>query len=153
MYILAVNVNSSTIAAAASLVARTLYVLALDKKEVDAFTLNAISVNRTLVDELLGCLLNCEPGLQCELVKNYISPSTTCPSNYAGVVLGEPSFAPHPGYVLDVPRFVWNFLADKTSLPSKNTSSSCPKYCSGTGEVCIQTETDGQGSCVLSTTR
>lgn len=149
----AANVNSSAIVAAASLVARTLYILAIDKKEVDTSALTAINVNASLVEELLGCLIKCEPGLQCELVKHYISPSTTCPSHYAGVILGEPSFAPYPGYVLDVPRFVWNFLADKTSSPSKNMSSSCPKDCSGTGEVCIRMETDGKGACVFSTTR
>lgn len=153
IWIFAANVNSSDIVAAASLVARTLYILAIDKKEVDASALTAINVNSTLVEVLLGCLLNCDPGLQCEMVKHYISPSATCPSHYAGVILGEPSFVPYPGYILDVPRFVWNFLADKTSRPSENMSSSCPKDCSDTGEVCVRMETDGKGACVLSTTR
>lgn len=120
---------------------------------MDASALTGIHVNASLVDELLGCLLKCDPGLQCQLVKQYIAPSTTCPSHYAGVILGEPSFDPYPGYVLDVPRFVWNFLADKTASPSKNISSSCPKDCSGTGEVCVRVETDGKGACVFSTTR
>ncbi|KAL2499032.1 Nicastrin [Abeliophyllum distichum] len=144
------NVNSSAIVAAASLVARTLYLLASDH---NASAINAINVNASLVEELLGCLLNCEPGLSCELVKHYISPSATCPSYYVGVVLGEPSSVPYPGYVSDVSRFVWNFLADKTSISSKNTSSACPKDCSGLGELCIREEADGKGVCVISTTR
>lgn len=144
------NVNSSAIVAAASLVARTLYLLASDQ---NASAINAINVNASLVEELLGCLLNCEPGLSCELVKHYISPSATCPSHYVGVVLGEPSSVPYPAYVSDVSRFVWNFLAVKTSISSRNTSSACPKDCNGVGELCIREEADGKGICVISTTR
>lgn len=106
-----------------------------------------------MVEQLLGCLLDCEPGLSCGLVKHYISPSTTCPSHYVGVILGEPSSAPYPPYAGDISRFVWNFLADKTSIPSKNISSSCPKDCSGDDELCIREEADGKGVCVISTTR
>ncbi|XP_022843240.1 nicastrin-like [Olea europaea var. sylvestris] len=144
------NVNSSAIVAAASLVARTLYLLASDQ---NASAINAINVNASLVKELLGCLLNCDPGLSCELVKHYISPSETCPSHYVGVVLGEPSALPYPAYVSDVSRFVWNFLADKTSISSRNTSSACPKDCKGVGELCIREEADGKGVCIISTTR
>ncbi|KAG8373502.1 hypothetical protein BUALT_Bualt11G0030800 [Buddleja alternifolia] len=139
------NINSSAIVAAASLVARTLYTLAGGKDP------SAIKINASLVEELLGCLLNCEPGLSCDLVKHYISPSTTCPSHYVGVILGDPSS--YPAYTGDISRFVWNFLADKTSIPSKNVSSTCPKYCNGVGELCIREETDGKGVCVTSTTR
>lgn len=146
----AANVNSSSIVAAASLVARALYMLAGGK---DTFVMNSIKVNSSLVEELLGCLLNCEPGLSCGLVKRYISPSTTCPSHYVGVVLGEPSSALYPPYAGDISRFVWNFLADKTSTPSKNASSSCPKDCSSVGELCVGVEADGKGVCVISTTR
>ncbi|KAL2521894.1 Nicastrin [Forsythia ovata] len=135
------NVNSSAIVAAASLVARTLYLLASDQ---NASAINAINVNASLVEELLGCLLNCEPGLSCELVKHYISPSATCPSYYVGVVLGEPSSVPYPGYVSDVSRH-------RSLL--RNTSSACPKDCSGLGELCIREEVDGKGVCVISTTR
>ncbi|GAA0157114.1 hypothetical protein LIER_14450 [Lithospermum erythrorhizon] len=147
------NINSSAIVVAASLVARTLYILSSGKTDVDASGLTAININASLVDELLGCLLNCEPGLQCNLVKHYISPSTTCPSHYAGVISGEPSTDPYLGYVLDVPRFVWNFLADKTSRPTKDMSLSCPKNCIGPNQVCIRLETDGKGACVSSSTR
>ncbi|XP_019164143.1 PREDICTED: nicastrin isoform X2 [Ipomoea nil] len=147
------NVNSSAIVAAASLVARSLYILASDKKEVNASLLTTINANSSLVEELLGCLLSCEPGLSCGLVKSYIAPSMSCPSHYVGVILGEPSSVPYLGNVGDVSRFIWNFLAEKTSIRSTNTSSACPKDCGRDGEACIQTETDGKGICVISTTR
>lgn len=147
------NINSSAIVAAASLVARTLYILSSGKSDFNASGLTGININASLVDELVDCLLNCEPGLQCNLVKRYISPLTTCPSHYVGVVLGEPSFDPYPGYVLDVPRFLWNFLADKTSRPAKDISSTCPKGCNGPDQVCIRLEIDGKSACVSSSTR
>ncbi|KAK6154117.1 hypothetical protein DH2020_013756 [Rehmannia glutinosa] len=144
------NINSTSIVAAASLVARTLYILAGGK---DPSAINNIKINSSFVEELLGCLLDCEPGLSCGLVKHYISPSTTCPSHYVGVILGEPSSKPYPAYAGDISRFVWNFLADKTSIPSKNLSSSCSKDCNGDNELCIREEADGKGVCVISTTR
>ncbi|CAI9110265.1 OLC1v1010259C1 [Oldenlandia corymbosa var. corymbosa] len=147
------NINRSAVVAAASLVARSLYIFAREKEEINDTGLYSITVNASLVDELLGCLLKCEPGFSCELVKRYISPSTACPSHYVGVMQGEPSSSPYLEYVGDVSRFVWNFLAEKTSMPSKNSSSTCPKDCSGTGEVCIRVETDGKGVCVMSSTR
>lgn len=139
--------------AAASLLARTLYILSSDNLDLDSSALSAIHVNESLVEELLGCLLSCDPGLSCGLVKRYISPSSTCPNHYVGVILGEPSSTPYSGYVGDVPRFLWNFLAEKTSIPSADASSACPKNCSKSGELCIRTETDGKGVCVISTTR
>ena len=147
------NVNSSAIVAAASLVARTLYILASDGKDLSTSALSAINVNASLVEALLGCLLNCDPGLSCELVKNYIAPRTNCPSNYVGVLLEEPSATPYPGYVSDVSRFIWNFLADRTSISKENAASACPKDCRNEGEVCIGAELDGKGVCVISTTR
>nr|XP_043621404.1 nicastrin isoform X2 [Erigeron canadensis] len=146
------NINSSAIVAAASLVARTLYILASDKKDPSASSLNAVKVNTSLVNELLGCLLNCDPGLSCDLVNYYIKPFSTCPSHYVGVIQGEPSSEPNLGYVGDVSRFVWNFLADKTSTPLKNVSP-CSENCSKSGGVCIKQEIDGKGVCVISTTR
>ncbi|CDP01653.1 unnamed protein product [Coffea canephora] len=147
------NINASAIAAASSLVARSLYILASEKNEINDSVLTAISVNISFIDELLGCLLDCEPGLSCDLVNQYISPSAACPSHYVGVIQGEPSSSPYPGYVGDVSRFLWNFLADKTSVPTENRSATCPKHCSGTGELCIRGETDGKGVCVVSSTR
>ncbi|XP_045820391.1 nicastrin [Trifolium pratense] len=147
------NVNSSAVVAAASLVARTLYILASETNDVQNSTLAAINVNVTLVEQLMDCLLDCDPGLSCELVKKYISPASTCASNYVGVILDEPSSTPYLGYINDVPRFIWNFLADITSIPKENNSSSCQKGCNGRDEVCIKAETDGKGVCALSTTR
>lgn len=147
------NVNSSSVVAAASLIARTLYILASETKDVQDSTLAAINVNVSLVEQLMDCLLDCDPGLSCDLVKKYISPSSTCPSHYVGVIMDEPSSTPNPGYINDVPRFIWNFLADITSIPRKNNSSGCQQGCNGKDEVCIKLETDGKGVCALSTTR
>uniref|UniRef100_A0A1J3CN74 Nicastrin n=1 Tax=Noccaea caerulescens TaxID=107243 RepID=A0A1J3CN74_NOCCA len=148
------NINSSSVVAAASVVARTLYILASDSKETSNSALGSIHVNASFVEELLACLLSCEPGLSCDLVKDYISPTNTCPGNYAGVILGEPSSKPYLGYVGDVSRFLWNFLADKTSSQKGNTTSVCSKgVCSKTEEVCIKAESNKEGTCVVSTTR
>ncbi|KAE9594414.1 putative nicastrin [Lupinus albus] len=148
------NVNSSAVVAAASLVARTLYILASETKDVQDSALTSINVNVSLVEQLMGCLLDCDPGLSCELVKKYISPASTCPSHYVGVIQDEPSSTPYAGYINDVPRFIWNFLADRTSISREhNDSSNCQNGCNGRDEVCIKAEIDGKGVCVLSTTR
>ncbi|XP_058108346.1 nicastrin isoform X2 [Magnolia sinica] len=146
------NVNSTSIVAAASLVARTLLVLAAGDSQSSTPVLNSIKINVSLVEELVGCLLNCEPGLSCGLVKDFITPSSICPNHYVGVFLGPPSALLYPAYVDDTSRFVWNFLADRTSIPTDN-SSSCTGECSNPGEVCIRPERDGKGICVISTTR
>ncbi|OMO66813.1 Nicastrin [Corchorus capsularis] len=146
------NINSSSIVAAASLVARTLYVLASNSKDLTSSSLESINVNATLVEELISCMLDCNPGLSCELVKSYISSKDTCPSHYVGVVLGEPSSTPYPDQVDDISRFLWNFLADRTSIPKGNTSV-CSQDCGKKGGVCIRAETDQKGVCVISTTR
>ncbi|KAK4767492.1 hypothetical protein SAY86_015242 [Trapa natans] len=147
------NVNSSVIATAASLVARTLYILASDEKNLSSSALSSIKVNTSLVEQLAACLLSCEPGLSCDLVQHYISTTTVCPSNYVGVILGEPSSTPYPAAVADISRFLWNFLADKTSVPMVNLNSTCSQNCSNEGGVCIRAETDQKGICVMSTTR
>ncbi|XP_060966480.1 nicastrin isoform X2 [Cannabis sativa] len=146
------NLNSSSIVAAASLLARTLYVLTSDTKDDSKSALASVNVNVSLVEQLMGCLLECEPGLSCELVKNFIAPSSTCPSHYVGVISEEPSSTPSPEYIGDVSRFVWNFLADKTS-PPKGKTPVCSEDCSKKGGVCTRAEVDGKGICVFSTTR
>ncbi|KAI3909499.1 hypothetical protein MKW92_043938 [Papaver armeniacum] len=147
------NIDSKSLVAAASLVARTLYILASDGKILNTTKLNSINVNSSLVDELLGCLLTCEPGLSCALVKGYITPTSTCPNHYVGVILGPPSSTPYVEDLRDTSRFLWNFLAEKTSKPRKENSTICSEDCSSKGGVCIRAETDGKGTCVLSTTR
>ncbi|GMH30231.1 hypothetical protein Nepgr_032074 [Nepenthes gracilis] len=147
------NINSTSIVAAASLVARSLYILANDMNNLTTSDLSAINVNSSLVEELLGCLLSCDPGLSCGLVKNYISPSSSCPGTYVGVVVGDPSTNPSPGYSSDISRFIWNFLADKTSVTKQNSASNCLQGCRNSEDVCIRSETDGKGVCVTSTTR
>lgn len=145
------NINASAVADAATIIARTLYVLVSDEKNSSNSALGTVNVNESLVQELMGCLLSCEPGLSCALVKSYITPSTTCPSHYAGVLIGEP--LSHPVYVDDTSRFVWNFLADKTSIGGQNLISACSQNCTNEGEVCIRAETDQKGACVVSSTR
>ncbi|KAL8160165.1 hypothetical protein V2J09_001702 [Rumex salicifolius] len=147
------NINSTSIVAAASLLARSLYLLANDVKNMSTSDLSAVKINSTFVEELLDCLLNCNPGLSCGLIKNHIAATITCPSNYVGVVLSEPSSTAYPGYSSDIARFIWNFLADKTSVKMVNAASNCVKGCNSTGEVCIKAEIDGKGVCVKSTTR
>ncbi|XP_043695678.1 nicastrin [Telopea speciosissima] len=147
------NINSSAIVAAASVVARTLYILASDDKDLATSVLSSINVNSSLIEELLGCLLTCEPGLSCGLVNDYITPTSTCPNYYVGVLLGEPSSMPYREYAGDISRFLWNFLAERTSTPLENTSSTCSSDCNNVGEVCIKAETAGMGVCVISTTR
>ncbi|KAL6001283.1 hypothetical protein ACLOJK_007015 [Asimina triloba] len=102
------NVNATSIVAAASLVARTLYILATSASESESVmsVLNNIRVNVSLVNELLGCLLSCEPGLSCGLVKDFIAPSSVCPNHYAGVLLGSPSASLRPAYADDTSRYV-----------------------------------------------
>ncbi|KAF7080292.1 hypothetical protein CFC21_084395, partial [Triticum aestivum] len=121
------NINSSSIAAAAALVARSLYILATADMTVDLMTLNTIKVNVTLVEELIGCLLACDPGLSCGIAKSFISPN-------------------------DTSRFIWNFLADRTSTLASNVSS-CTGKCNNESEVCVGGEVEGGGRCVVSTTR
>ncbi|KAG7017961.1 Nicastrin, partial [Cucurbita argyrosperma subsp. argyrosperma] len=70
---------------------------------------------------------------------------------YSSFILDEPSFAPYSGYVHDDSRFVWNYLADRTSIPKENTSSVCSQNCDDKSEVCITVET-GKGTCIISTT-
>ncbi|KAF9620989.1 hypothetical protein IFM89_015811, partial [Coptis chinensis] len=113
-YFTAANINSSAIVTTASLVTHTLYILASDGKEANNKILDSINVNSSLVEELVIRLLTCEPRLSCGLVKDYIGPTSNCPKNYVGVLVGEPSTAPLLDYVSDISQFVWNFLAERT---------------------------------------
>lgn len=144
------NINSSSIAAASIMVARALYILATDSPFFNLIALNSIKVNVSLVEELVGCLLTCEPGFSCDIVKQFISPSSICPSHYVGVFVDSPSETQHPQYADDTSRFVWNFLADRTSVPQKNASP-C-KDCQNQAGVCVAAETENS-RCVTSTTR
>jgi len=148
----AANINSSSIAAAAALVARSLYILATGNAPVDLMTLNTIKVNVTLVEELIGCLLTCDPGLSCGVVKSLISATNTCPNHYVGVFQDSPASTQFPSYADDTSRFIWNFLADRTSTLAGNISS-CTGKCSNESEICVGGEVEGGGRCVVSTTR
>lgn len=145
------NINSSSIAAASIMVARALYILASDSPFFNLIALNSIKVNISLVEELVGCLLTCEPGFSCDIVKQFISPSNICPSHYVGVFVDSPSERQHPQYADDTSRFIWNFLADRTSVPQKNISP-CKMDCHSKADVCVAAETENS-RCVTSTTR
>ncbi|PKA47187.1 Nicastrin [Apostasia shenzhenica] len=145
------NINSSSVAAAAVLVARALYTLASQGPPLNLIVLNSIKVNVSLVEELVGCLLTCEPGLSCAVVKSFITCGNVCPSHYVGVFIDLPSETQHPQYADDTSRFVWNFLADRTSAQQKNANS-CKGECPGNGQVCVAAETDNS-RCVTSTTK
>ncbi|KAK9741989.1 hypothetical protein RND81_03G141700 [Saponaria officinalis] len=147
------NINSTSIVAAASLVARALYILASDTEKPNTSDLDTIHVNTTLVESLLDCLVKCDPGLSCGLVNSYIKPSSTCPSSYVGVIATDPLSPPTPGYSSDISRFIWNFLAERTAMSTGNSSSTCQQDCSNKDELCIKSETDQKGVCVRSTTR
>ncbi|XP_022934238.1 nicastrin-like isoform X2 [Cucurbita moschata] len=70
---------------------------------------------------------------------------------YSLFILDERFSTLYSGYVHDDSRFVWNFLADRTSIPKENTSSVCSQNCDDKSEVCIRVET-GKGTCIISTT-
>lgn len=144
------NVNSSSITAAASLVSRSLYILATNGSGSNT-VLQSINVNESLVEELVGCLLSCKPGLSCRLVKELITPTQVCANHYVGVIVGDPSSS-YPDYVDDMSRFIWNFLAERTSI-SKEESLPCSKDCKNSGELCVGSRIDHKGVCMLSTTR
>lgn len=110
-------------------------------------------MNASLVEELLDCLLKCDPGLSCGLVKDYILPTGTCPSSYVGVIVTDPSSPPYRGFSTDISRFIWNFLAEKTATKMENASLNCHQGCSIGSDLCIRAETDQKGVCVRSTTR
>ncbi|CAA6664769.1 unnamed protein product [Spirodela intermedia] len=149
------NINASSVEAAAVLVARAAYILAHGEMQPSPTLLNSIKVNASLVEELVGCLLSCDPGLSCDLVKKLISPGAVCPNHYVGVFLNQPSDTQSLANVDDTSRFVWNFLADKTSTSKgSNGRSTCPEgRCSAEDEVCVGMEADGEGRCVVSSTR
>lgn len=145
------NVNPSSITAAASLVSRTLYILANNGSGSNTI-LQSINVNESLVEELVGCLLSCKPGLSCRLVKELITPTQICANHYVGVMLGTPSSSPYPSSIDDTARFIWNFLAERTSIPRED-SYPCSQDCKNSGELCVGLRIDQKGECMLSTTR
>ncbi|XP_078444632.1 Zn-dependent exopeptidases superfamily protein [Wolffia australiana] len=140
------NIDLSSVEAAANLVARATYLLANGAAE----SANTIRVNSSLIEELAACLLSCDPGLACPLVRRFISSAAICPSHYVGVFINDPSGSPPTANVDDTSRFVWNFLAAKTGA----AGSTCREgKCLGDGQVCVGLEADGIGRCHTSSTR
>eukprot|EP00850_Spirogloea_muscicola_P005384 SM000024S07846 [mRNA] locus=s24:834878:839764:- [translate_table: standard] len=154
------NINATAITKAATIVARSLHLLAGGTGDAAA----NIVCNSTLVEELLQCFLSSDPGLLCPLVADYITPSSTRASQYSGVFLGAPSQDPDPAYIHDTIRFAYNFLANKTSAAALETHDGLgsrgdpPTSCSRTsecrqGEVCVAARWNAKGVCMLSSAR
>lgn len=152
------QVNTTSIIAAASLVARTLFLLVTGNSNLTSTDSDSLAINGSLVEQLVGCLLTCNPGMTCSLVNSLITPAQTCPNHYVGVFLGDPYAQPVLENIDDTARFVWNFLANRTASIANNTNDSVVSECSSTGcldsqQVCAGSTAEHKGICVLSTTR
>lgn len=151
------QVNVSSIAVAASLVAQSLYLLVTGQSNITSSVSDLLSVNNTLIEELSGCLSTCNPGMACDLVKSFITPTQTCPNHYVGVFLGDPTEPPALEYIQDTTRFVWNFLANRTARFMNATDTSaimeCTTGCADSEQVCVGSTAEHKGVCVHSTTR
>ncbi|XP_031491630.1 nicastrin [Nymphaea colorata] len=146
------NINTTSIVSAAAVVARALYILASSGSGFSSSILSSININASLVEELVACLLTCEPGFSCKLARNFIISNGACPNHYVGVMLGSPVAVPSLENVGDTSRFIWNFLAERNSIRKASSNSSCSQGCTSPTEVCVGAET-GKGVCVISTTR
>ncbi|KAF3793757.1 Nicastrin [Nymphaea thermarum] len=146
------NINTTSIVSAAAVVARALYILASSGSGFSSSILSSININASLVEELVACLLTCEPGFSCKLARNFIISNEACPNHYVGVMLGSPVAVPSLENVGDTSRFIWNFLAERNSIRKASSNSSCSQGCTSPSEVCVGAET-GKGVCVTSTTR
>ncbi|KAJ7533501.1 hypothetical protein O6H91_13G052200 [Diphasiastrum complanatum] len=157
------NINISAITAAGSILARTLYQLGTGTVNASSEVLQSITVNSSLVQELVGCLLTFKPGMMCDLVKDLITPTQPYANHYVGVLLGRPSSSPMLENVDDTSRFIWNFLADRTDLQkisrkrsdvgNKSTIEKCSQTCRTPNTVCVGSTVDHQGTCKYSTVR
>ncbi|KAH7352865.1 hypothetical protein KP509_19G068000 [Ceratopteris richardii] len=151
------QINTSTIAVAASLVARTLYILASGQSNITSSVADLLTVNESLIEQLVSCLLTCNPGMSCDLVSGFITPSQTCPNHYVGVFTGDPSESPITENIDDTARFIWNFLANRTALTINGTDTGaimdCSTGCSDSDQVCVGSTVEHKGVCVHSTTR
>ncbi|MCO5593528.1 hypothetical protein L7F22_047542 [Adiantum nelumboides] len=151
------QVNVSSIASAASLVARTLYLLVTGQSNITATDSDLLTVKTSWIEELTGCLLTCNPGMACDLVKQFITPTQTCPNHYVGVFLGDPTEPPVAENIDDTARFVWNFLANRTASIINGTDTSaimeCTTGCTNSEQVCAGSTVEHKGVCVHSTTR
>lgn len=151
------QVNTSSVVAAASILARTLYLVVTGQSNMTSAEASLLKVNETLIEQLAGCLSTCDPGMACNLVNDFITPAMACPNHYVGVFAGDPSVEPVLEYIDDTARFVWNFLANSTaSATSSSTFSSvieCTTSCSDSQQVCVGVTAERKGVCVNSTTR
>lgn len=148
-----INVNTTSIAAAASILASTLVMLA--SGNTDSPILKSIQANTSLVEELVECFSSTSPGMRCRLVESLMTASQDVASQYVGVFQADPSVLPNstPEIIGDTTRFVWNFLADRTSLQRENLPAKCASECKIPEEVCVGTTKTQQGQCRASATR
>ena len=145
------QINVSSIVAAASLVARTLQILVTGNSTLES---SFISINESLVQQLTDCLLTCDPGMTCSLVRSFITPTQKCPNHYVGVFLGNPLEQEALENIDDTARFVWNYLAYHTASSVNVTAvSECSTSCEDANKVCVASTVEHKGICVPSTTR
>lgn len=149
--------NTSSIVAASSIVARTLYLLVTGQSNITSADSDLLNVNETLVEQLAGCLSSCDPGMACSLVSSFITPTQACPNHYVGVFSGDPSLPPVLENIDDTARFVWNFLANRTASTANGSNSGtvieCTSSCSDSEQVCVGSTVEHKGVCANSTTR
>lgn len=139
------------IVTASTLVARTLHILVTGNSTTET---SSIAVNESLIQQLIDCLLTCDPGMTCSLVSSFITPTQKCPNHYVGVFLGNPLEQETLENIDDTARFIWNFLASHSASAVNSTEASeCTTSCESTDQVCVGSTVEHKGKCVPSTTR
>ncbi|XP_024365272.1 nicastrin isoform X1 [Physcomitrium patens] len=150
------NVNLPSLVVAASLVARSLVLLASDNNlRFDSPIFESIQVNMSLVEEMVNCFFGTSPGMRCSLVESLMTASHDVANHYVGVFQADPSVSPNsmPEVIDDTTRFVWNFLADRTALPREDLHEKCTLVCKNPDEVCVGATQSQLGQCRVSSTR
>ena len=112
-------------------------------------------VNVSLVEEMVECFFSTSPGMRCRLVESLMTASQDVASQYVGVFQADPSLSPNsmPEVIGDTARFVWNFLADRTTLQRKDLPEKCTVACKNPEEVCVGATQSQIGQCRVSATR
>ncbi|KAK9823947.1 hypothetical protein WJX72_006597 [[Myrmecia] bisecta] len=157
------NLNAASVATAAMVAARALHTLAQAGGTSTVLQVDAVKV-RSTVDSLIACLVKADPGLTCPLSLSLILPTRVQAEHYISDMhsLTADSQDPNPNIKSNIERFVWNFLALRTSSgPAKNADGSadgCDPYehaCEA-GAVCLAYHPDRKrspdnGRCIRST--
>jgi len=154
----------SSIAAAAAVVASTLHALAATPGtapwQVDGGALKA------RVAELKGCLVASSPAMQCDVARALITASGAPVQHYIGVLhtVSKDSQDGDPSVKGDLPRFLWNFLANATAVRQSGYGTAREQKCDmvkhrcPAGLVCVGHKTgdvwpEGAGVCLIAAAR